>query len=164
MEGKFNLNSINFFENVIGQIKKANTNIPLMKKPLDNQGLYNSKLINEEDIDFEKESDFLGEDVIELSNLRIKNEPLLKPDNNQPFPSTKSNNNKLIKILKTDEGKNLIKINRLEGQQLNLIKNNSVVICNMPKMMTERKLKDIASNYGKVISLQVKLFKLVSQR
>jgi hypothetical protein len=152
MEGNINLSSRIFPNNKGEQIRK----IPMNLKPGGNQGLYNSKLINEEVIDFEKETDLLGEDLMKQSNLNMRNEQYLKSEDFQPFPSTKAYT-RIINFTIHNKSENM---SELPSHEFNFINNFFVYISNMPKMMTERKLKDIASNYGQVNKVLVKLFKI----
>lgn len=159
MEAKHSRNNINIFKHSILQIKKTNLT-PFISNPDTNTGIYKSKLINEEEIDFEKESDLLGEDFTQFSKLSLRGDKIKNMPYSQPFPSTQSNESLYLNLSKNfiDNSQFTQDKNQYKSKEINQLNYTyNVHIKNLPKILSERKLRELASLYGKVIKVSVKL-------
>ena len=127
------------FSHALEQIKSQDINRSHSKR-LSNKGFSKSKLICEEEIDFERESELLGEDLI---LTKVKSAVKKNSVDSEPFPSTR-NANESIQFIKTTGGKTKITIDRSQRTKFEVtpIKYDfSVYIRNLPRVMSERKLR-----------------------
>lgn len=112
---------------------------------------YNEPKFSMEQINFDVSETSLGADIFNEKESKFKTNFLMY--NNEPYPFSKPKN----QIINT---KSNFDINFLvEDFQMNKFENKNIItISNLPKIISERKLKEIFSSFGNILNLYVNLF------